>query len=63
MGWLTGSTAALATMAVVLAIPQVTFGLIANVFVVAGGIGICAGLAAAWVFRRPSVEPAPSASY
>jgi MFS family permease len=34
-----------------------------NVFVVAGGIGICAGLAAAAVFRwQPKVVPATSAS-
>jgi MFS transporter, DHA3 family, macrolide efflux protein len=37
---------------------------IRNVFVVAGGIGVCAGLAAAWVFRRQSAAaPAPSAGY
>ena len=34
-----------------------------NVFVVAGGIGVCAGLAAAAVFRsRPNVAPTPLAS-
>jgi len=34
-----------------------------NVFIVAGGMALCAGLAAAGVFRsRPNAAPAPSVS-